>query len=358
MQMPGMDGAALARAIKANDALRDTRLILMTSLGQPGAAGIMEKVGFAAYVIKPVRQSELCACLSTVLTAPPSDLPARPILATHTVQETLNRFAGRKARILLAEDIITNQLVAVAILKTMGLKADVVANGTEAVKALETLPYDLVLMDAQMPELDGLEATVQIRSPNSHVFNPRVPIIAMTAGAMQGDREKCLAAGMDDYVTKPVSPQTLAVVLDKWLPKESTPRTVPAGLPAEAISAPAQLAVPVFDRDGLMNRVMNDWDLMKQVTECFILETPRQIAALREYLESGDVEGARRQAHALRGAAANVGGESLRAVATAMETAAKGGDLVTVKALLTDLQVQFEALREAMGGSPTANPTG
>jgi CheY-like chemotaxis protein len=124
-------------------------------------------------------------------------------------------------RILLAEDNITNQQVAVGILKKLGLRADAVANGAEAVKALEALPYDLVLMDVQMPEMNGLEATRHIRNPQSAVRNHQIPIIAMTAGAMQGDREKCLEAGMNDYVSKPISPQALAEALDKWLPREA-----------------------------------------------------------------------------------------------------------------------------------------
>jgi CheY-like chemotaxis protein len=123
-------------------------------------------------------------------------------------------------RILLAEDNITNQQVAVGILKKLGLRADAVANGAEAVKALETLPYDLVLMDVQMPEMNGIEASRHIRNPHSAVRNHRIPIIAMTAGAMQGDREKCLEAGMNDYVSKPISPQALAEALDRWLPRD------------------------------------------------------------------------------------------------------------------------------------------
>src|SRR5664280_1022624 len=123
-------------------------------------------------------------------------------------------------RILLAEDNLTNQQVALGILKKLGLRADAVADGVEAVRSLETIPYDLVLMDVQMPEMDGFEATGRIRDPGSAVLNHAVPIIAMTAHAMQGDRERCLEAGMDDYVSKPVSPQALAEALARWLPKD------------------------------------------------------------------------------------------------------------------------------------------
>jgi signal transduction histidine kinase/CheY-like chemotaxis protein len=223
MQMPGMDGVELARAIKADERLRDTHLVLMTSLGQRGDARKMEEVGFAAYLTKPVRQGEIIDCLSVVLVGEGAAEPARPIVTRHAIRE-LRRGV---VRILLAEDNITNQQVAVGLLRRLGLRADAVANGAEAIKALEIIPYDLVLMDVQMPDMDGLEATRRIRDPHSTVRNHEVPIIAMTASAMQSDREECLNAGMNDYVSKPVSPQALAEALDRWLPRETTATTEP-----------------------------------------------------------------------------------------------------------------------------------
>jgi two-component system sensor histidine kinase/response regulator len=171
-------------------------------------------IGFAAYLVKPTRQAELLTCLATVLAPRPAP-GSRPAIAS---ANKADRFAGRRTRILLAEDNRTNQMVAVAMLKNMGLRADVVANGQEAVKALETLPYDLVLMDVQMPEMDGITATKEVRSPQSRALNPRIPIIAMTAGAMANDRANCLNAGMDDFIAKPVSVQTFADTLTRWLP--------------------------------------------------------------------------------------------------------------------------------------------
>jgi CheY-like chemotaxis protein len=141
----------------------------------------------------------------------------KPNIAPRTSGETLNTFAGSKARILLAEDNITNQMVAMAMLKKLGLRADAVANGAEAIRALETIHYDLVLMDVQMPEVGGIEATLVIRDLQSNVCNHQITIIAMTANAMRGDREECLAAGMDDYIAKPVTPAALSQILEKWL---------------------------------------------------------------------------------------------------------------------------------------------
>jgi PAS domain S-box-containing protein len=216
MQMPGMDGASLARAIKADEKLKDTRLVLYSSLGKRGDAQQMQQIGFAGYLTKPVQRPELLDCLSTVLAGTAVAQQAQPIGTRHSIRE----MRRGTVRILLAEDNITNQQVALGILKKLGLRAEAVANGAEAVKALELIPYDLVLMDVQMPEMDGLEATQEIRNPQSAVRNHQIPIIAMTAHAMQGDREKCIGAGMNDYLTKPVFPQALVDVLEKWLPKE------------------------------------------------------------------------------------------------------------------------------------------
>ncbi|MBI5586110.1 MAG: response regulator [Deltaproteobacteria bacterium] len=345
LQMPGLDGAELARIIKADETLPDTRLILLSSLGQRGDAKRMEEIGFSAYLTKPTRQSELFDCLSVVLAGTPLAQQEKPIVTRHTIRE-LRRGV---VRILLAEDNIVNQQVALGILKKLGLRADAVADGAEAVKALETLPYDLVLMDVQMPVLDGMEATRQIRDPRSAVRNHRIPIIAMTANVMQGDREKCLEAGMNDYVPKPISPPALAEALEKWLPRETDVSLEPApgaasGQPPVAAREPA---APVFDPAGLMDRVLDDEDLARTVVEVFWDDLPKQIETLQRYLEAGEVAGIERQAHTIKGASANVGGEALRAVAFEMEKAGKAGDLKAVTARLVDLQTQVEALREA-----------
>jgi CheY-like chemotaxis protein len=217
MQMPGMDGETLGRTIAADKRLADTRMVMLTSLGTRGDARRFEEIGFAGYATKPIRSRDLQAVLSLALRERDGATPTpRPIVTHHQAREMLNLFAGRKGRILVAEDNITNQRVAPGILKKLGLYGDAVANGAEALNALETIPYDLVLMDVQMPEMDGLQATRTIRKTDT-----RLPIIAMTAHAMRGDRERCLEAGMDDYLTKPVTPKALALILGKWLPKHA-----------------------------------------------------------------------------------------------------------------------------------------
>ena len=215
MQMPGVDGAELGRRIKNCPDLSQTPLVMMTSMGQRGDAARFQQIGFAGYFTKPVRQSHLRACLAIIRGRLIRDreLAADRLITQHLIGEA----ARRRVRILLAEDNMVNQRVALAMLKKLGYRADAVANGLEAIAALRDIPYDLVLMDCQMPELDGYEATRQIRALDSGVFRPTVPIVAMTANAMKGDREKCLEAGMDDYVSKPVQLKELAEVLERWL---------------------------------------------------------------------------------------------------------------------------------------------
>ncbi len=344
MLMPGMDGTELARIVKADELLKDTHLVLLSSLGQRGDAKRMEEIGFSAYLTKPARQSDLVGCLSAVLAGTATAEQVRPIVTRHTVRE----MRRSSVRILLAEDNITNQQVALGILKRLGLGADAVANGQEALKALETLSYDLVLMDVQMPIMDGLEATRQIRDPGSAVRDHDVPIIAMTAHAMQGDRKKCLNAGMNDYLSKPVSPEALARALKKWLPEDTagTTEQIPGEHKAPAPAGASRAAL--FDRAGMMARLMNDEDLARTVVKGFLEDVPQQIELLKGYLETGDTPGAERQAHSIKGASANLGGEALRAVAFEMEKAGKAGDLEAARVHLPELLGQFALLREAM----------
>ena len=266
------------------------------------------------------------------------------ILAPHTVHEM---YRG-SARILLVEDNLTNQQVALGILKNLGLRADTTGNGMEALRALSNQPYDLVLMDVQMPEMDGLEATRRIRDPKFGVRNPGIPIIAMTAHAMRSDRELCLAAGMNDYLTKPVSPRALAETLERWLSGNGQKVKTQAGHP-EAGPGPAQEPEPrVFDSAALLARLLDDQDLARTVVAIFLAEAPGQIAALAGGLKAGNAPVAERQAHSLKGASANLGAEALRAAAQAIERAAKAGDLTASLALLPDLERQFELLRAAL----------
>ena len=214
MMMPDMDGATLAGKIKADPDLSGVRLILLTSKGKRGDARLMQEIGFAGYLTKPIKSSHLHDCLALVHSrkAPGPGGAGLPIVTRFSAVEEKKR----RIRILLAEDNRINQKVALYHLERMGYRADAVANGKEALLALERIPYDLILMDVQMPEMDGFEATAAIRRLEGQ-RGRRIPIIAMTAHALKGDRERCLGAGMDDYVPKPVQPQKLTEVIAKWL---------------------------------------------------------------------------------------------------------------------------------------------
>jgi signal transduction histidine kinase/CheY-like chemotaxis protein len=268
------------------------------------------------------------------------------------MRSTTRRLRRGMARVLLAEDNITNQQVAKGILKKLGLRVDAVANGVEAIASFATIPYDLVLMDVQMPVMDGLEATRKIREVEGKRESGRgfIPIIALTAHTMQGDRERCLEAGMNDYLGKPISVQALGSVLDKWLPQAVAATTERAPEPpAETASVAAkEPETPVFDKAGLMARLMGDEDLAKKLVLIFLQDIPRQLDALRGYLEAGNAPDAARQSHSLKGASASVGGEALRAVAFEIEKDCNSGDLDAARARLAELEVQFAALKEAM----------
>jgi len=357
MQMLTMDGATLGRIIKSDEHLKATRIILLSSIPERGDAGRFEALGFEGYLSKPLRQADLFNVLSIVQAGGKSLMESRSIVTRHSARETLGAKVNSSRRILLVEDNLTNQQVATGILKKLGLRADVAANGIEALKTLEMMDYDLVLMDVQMPEMDGLEATRRICDPNSSVRRHDIPIIAMTAHAMQSDRESCLKAGMNDYLSKPIESQALARALEYWMAEGSThPAPANDGSSAGPVGprpgggqAGDKVAKPlVFDRPALMDRLMDDEDLARVIVAGFLEDIPLQIQGLKDYLEKGDMIGSERQAHTIKGAAANIGAEALRAVAFEMEKNGKNGELYLVKDNLGELEAQFELLREAL----------
>lgn len=339
-QMPEMDGETLGNKIKQDSDLQNTILVMMTALGQRGDVKRLEQIGFAAYLTKPVKQAQLYDCLATVSGIQKDAQKDRS--AAIVTRHSLTEDQKRRVRILLAEDSVINQKVALSILGKLGYRADAVANGQEAVKALGMIPYDVVLMDCQMPEMNGYQATAEIRDSNSEVFDHKVPVIAMTANAMQGDREKCLQAGMDDYLSKPVKPQELSDMLEKWIVKKGSfqqEETTVRNIASEK---------DVFDRNGFLDRLMGDEDLAQTLMAGFLEDIPRQIEMLKGYLDADDAAGVENQAHIIKGASANVGGEALRAVAFDIEKTGKASDLGAAKASMAELEAQFDRLKEAM----------
>jgi PAS domain S-box-containing protein len=247
------------------------------------------------------------------------------------------------ARILVAEDDRTNQRVLLGQLQKLGYQATVVASGVEAVEAFRKEQFDLVLMDCQMPEMDGFEATRRIRE----LGRQDVPVVAVTADAMAGDRERCLRAGMHDYLSKPVEMRQLAEVLAKWLPETAPARDLPGGPaarePVEAVPDPS-----VFDEEALLQRMIGDRRLAGEVVKGFLEDFPLQLHKLRKRLDEADAPGAAAQAHALRGAAAAISAGSLRALAQALERAGLAGKLDDVGELLPRADGEFERLKSAL----------
>ncbi len=222
LQMPNMNGLALARAARADFLLAGTRLVALISLGQPCATEELTFAGIDTYLMKPVKQSRLFDCLvNTMSKAPVRQSVGKPDRSVAPADASQAGPQRGEARILLAEDNPTNQRVSLALLRKLGYGADIVANGLAALEALQSIPYDLILMDCQMPEMDGYDAARTIRmreqssDPGAH-SKSSIHIIALTANAMKGDREKCLAAGMNDYLTKPIRLQELQAALNRF----------------------------------------------------------------------------------------------------------------------------------------------
>jgi signal transduction histidine kinase/PleD family two-component response regulator/HPt (histidine-containing phosphotransfer) domain-containing protein len=345
MQMPGMDGEAVGRAIKSEERLSATRMVMLTSLGVRYGAQHYVEIGFSSCATKPVRREELLGHLTRALFGATASDADCATAADETTREASHEvLSGINAKILLAEDNATNREVALGILARLGLRADAVADGAEALKALASTAYDLVLMDVRMPVMDGFEATRQIRNPQSAVLDHFLPIVAMTANAMQSDRENCLAAGMNDFVSKPVSKDALRRTLMRWLCKDE------GDTDAKSIAAPqsAPNETAIFDLDGMMQRVEGDGRLAKLIMQTFLDDIPLQIQALKDLVDAGDMRGSGCQAHSIRGAASIIGGERLRAVALEMEKAADAGDLKFVGSHMDELQDQFLRLKDAM----------
>jgi two-component system sensor histidine kinase/response regulator len=336
-EMPGANGEEVVRRIAADPLLTGTTPLLMTPFGEQVSAMSLHASRRIACISKPILEARLHEALAGA-----SGQAADPdATAGERRAATLRPGQARSgARILLAEDHPVNQQVLLAMLGQLGLAADPVFNGGQAIEALRTTGYDLVLMDCEMPEVDGYEATRRIRNPATGILNPRIPIVAVTANAMPGDREKCLRCGMDDYLAKPIEPDELARVLAKWIG-----HAAPIGkCSAEKTPAPPD-GDQVFDRSGLLKRLAGNRGLADRLVREFLADTPSQLRILRKLLEAGDAESARRQAHKLKGAAANLSAGALREAALRAEQAALAGQLNQVADLLATMEDEFERVK-------------
>jgi signal transduction histidine kinase/CheY-like chemotaxis protein len=338
LAMPGMDGLELARAIKADPALAATKLVMLASIspGERGANEAAWQAGIDALLTKPVRHSQLYKSLVLVLTgAPGQRLPASASASGGAAGPSgAQRPDQSRGRVLVVEDNAVNQRVAVRMLETRGYRADAVANGREAVEALAHVPYDLVLMDCQMPEMDGYAATAAIRQREraQGTAARRTPIIAMTAHALEGEAEKCLAAGMDDYISKPVTVQRLEAVLTRWRPQTAL------GPPEEATDGNVLAALRDLQGAGRP-------ELLAELLAVYLRDTPPRLAALHEAVARADAEALRRAAHSLKGSSSQIGAVQVARLCADIEEQAGTTDLRGVTATLPRLDEAFGRVR-------------
>ncbi len=332
-QMPGWDGEETARAIKSDPALAGVPLVLLSSAGTLGSSDEMRAKGFAAWATKPVRQSQLFNALLEVFGWPEAE-PRRS--ENRPIQQLLDRRL-EGMRILIAEDNAVNQKVALRMLERLGCRAEAVADGAEAVAAVMKIPYHAILMDCHMPEMDGYEATAEIRRREA-ATNLHTPIIAMTANAMEGDRDKCIAAGMDDYVAKPVRPDQLRDALLRWYAKDQELMASPAG--------ETGAASPIFDFERLKQSGGDDRDFMRQILDDYLDTLDARFRDLERKAHLGDCAALRAEAHGLKGVSRTVGAATLGDLLEEIETRAASGDLTGAQPALACLSREADRLRE------------
>jgi PAS domain S-box-containing protein len=349
MHMPEMDGIALGQALREELGAETPPLILFTSLGRREARA--EREGFAAYLNKPIKPSQLFDALVSVLPDQPAHLPRREAVRSQLDPEMARR---HPLRILLAEDNVVNQKLALRLLAQMGYRADLAANGLEAIAAVERQPYDVILMDVQMPELDGLEASREITGRWPRERRPR--IVAMTANAMQGDRELCEAAGMDDYVTKPIRVEELVAALERGAARRDATADARAVMDAAADTGetgaegsargPAPPPVDPAVHEGLVT-TMGD-AFVAELTATFVDDGRELIATLRRSLAANDVAGFRRAAHSLKSNGETLGARRLAAQARDLEALARAERLAEVGDRLEPLLREYERVADAL----------
>ncbi len=343
MCMPSVDGLALARLVSADPALAATKTVLLTSATDISSDAARD-AGLVDILTKPVRQSELHDCLVRIVG------PATP--APEPTQAAGKR--AHRGRVLVVEDNTTNQMVATGILDQLHYESDVAVDGHAAVDALSRGDYAAILMDIQMPGMDGYEATAEIRRREGTTRH--TPIIAMTAHASPGDRDRCLAAGMDDYIAKPVRPRDVAAALTTW--GQDADATGPAGV--ARVDEPSDS--PVDDERLTLLRQMNpaDESLLPRLVEAFVGEVPGVLDEIRAAVDVGDDESLRRGAHQIKGAALTLGATTVGTVSAEIEeVAARGGEGAPdlVRQLSTELDRAAEALRAVAGIPASSVPT-
>jgi two-component system, sensor histidine kinase and response regulator len=366
MQMPGMDGEQTARAIKSDPSLKDVKILILTSMGQRGDALRLETLGCSGYLLKPVKQQLLFDAVIAVLGREQDQNSG--LVTRHTLSE--QKRVG--TRVLLAEDNAINQKLAVFLLQKAGYSVDAVDTGAGALEKVQANRYSAVLMDVQMPEMDGFEATGLIREYERET-EKHIPIIAMTAHAMQGDRERCLEAGMDDYITKPLEPKVLFSVLDRWIKAADTVTgeeevlldyssgdmafslELDDGLFGEVTdTAPVTKTVippwqetgtadtPTVDFESALVHFGGDREFMSTLYRQFKEQLPWHVLEMRAALQARDANRLTRSAHTIKGLSLNFSANSLANLSLALEEMSRCDDLAGAAALISKMEAEAE----------------
>jgi len=343
--MPEMDGFAVAERIKHTPRLAGATIMMLTSARQPGDAARCRELGIMAYLTKPIKPSDLFDAILKALTQASEDF--RPQSGQNGVPSGLESTSPvlesksplrRRLRILLAEDNLVNQTLAVRLLEKHGHTVAVANNGKEALAAFEKESFDLVLMDVQMPEMDGFEATAAIREKEKGTGG-HIPIIAMTAHAMKGDRERCLAAGMEDYISKPVRAKELFEAIDRIVTNET---------PLRAEETQESMTVQVINPEEILALLGDDRALLRELVNLFLQEAPRMLARIQQALACGDSKELERAAHSLKGALGNLAAPAAYEVALRLETLGREGDLTGAEKAFATLEAEIGRLKPAL----------
>ena len=359
MMMPEMDGEQVTASIRGSSDIQDTPVILLTSLGYRGDISGLNEIGYDGYLIKPVKESLLIDTIVAVLKEKKKDSGSRykKVITRHTVAD----MKFRDATLLLVEDNPVNQKVATRILEKAGFSVDIAENGRVAVEAVEKKEYNLVLMDVQMPEMDGCEATKAIRLKEKDTERHLV-IIAMTAHSLKGDREKFIASGMDDYISKPIEPQELIDKITGWVksvietgtPKKTAApikKPLPEAIPARKRQIPSipvkeRPKEPPVDMKSAMERFGDDKDFFIEMVAEFLKYAPEQLKAIEEAVKSEDVESVENIAHSIKGAAGNLSATKVQSAALAIENVGHESDLRGVALQIYILKSEIDALKD------------
>jgi CheY-like chemotaxis protein len=362
MQMPGLDGLMLAAEIRKLPNGAKLPLVLLTSMGVRPDSPEFVQAGFATCLTKPIKPAQLFESLVRVVSGLRTAPKPQPVIS-----KLDPKMAARlPLRVLLCDDNLINQKVATRLLGQMGYTPHIAGNGLEALVAIDSQSFDLILMDVMMPEMDGLEATREIRArQNDRALNPNykspIIIVAMTASAMPGDREKCLAAGMDDYLAKPVRPEDVRTIVERWGEKAALDTSHPAkDSVVETARIMANTDMPMNDLPSVDMERLNEFtegnpDNLTELATLYVKQTAEQIEQLQAAVKTSDAPGVRRIAHSCAGASATCGMKRIVPLLRELEQQGEAGKLTNAAELFTQVATEFELIRTTL--SPYLTPS-